>query len=295
MHTKEEYENLINNSPLFEIDKETSPVLYKTERYAFLTQLCDYCRTYIYPGRPLESYSMTLMETAVECIKYHDRNKGEFLHLFLKAMRRDLGIEKAKEFIDKQRQGIRLSRDDDRLIRKIMSFASSKGLDIADVAIQEKIAQVLAIDFAKVRVLIRMNTDAVTVSNVVQDDEGNESDLIDLQAGKGESIEDKLIEESATNELISKIEMAFSQVQTRQKRLLSMLITVEIIKAFNEDFEQSLKVLDGKEILSSEVVDYYAKQGDLPTAKQIGEWCQVTEQSVSRTYKNFKDKLKRKD
>ena len=294
MYTKEEYENLINNSPLFGIDKETSPVLYKTERYAFLAHLCDYCRTYIYPGRPLESYSMTLMETAVECIKYHDCNKGEFLHLFLKAMRRDLGIEKAKEFIDKQRQGIRLSRDDDRLIRKIMSFASSKGLDIADVAIQEKIAKVLVIDVNKVRALIRINTDAVTVSNVVKDDEGNESDLIDLQAGKAKSIEDKLVEESAINELVCKIESVFSSVQTRQKRLLSMLITAEIIKAFDGDIERSLKVLNGKEIISREVTDYCAEHGDLPTAKQIGEWCQVAEQSVSRTYKNFKEKLRKK-
>ena len=40
------------------------------------------------------------------------------------------------------------------------------------------------------------------------------------------------------------------------------------------------------------VLDYYKKHGELPTAKQIGEILGVSEQSLSRTYKNFKEKLK---
>ena len=67
MFTREEYENLINNSPLFEIDKESSPALYKTERYNFLTLLTEYYQYYLYPKKPLDLYCMTLMDTAVEC------------------------------------------------------------------------------------------------------------------------------------------------------------------------------------------------------------------------------------
>ena len=100
MFTREEYENLINNSPLFEIDKESSPALYKSERYNFFTLLTDYYRLYIYPNKPLDSYSMTLMDTAMECIKYYDKNKGEFLHLINSSMKRDLHIAKAKEIIE---------------------------------------------------------------------------------------------------------------------------------------------------------------------------------------------------
>ena len=39
-------------------------------------------------------------------------------------------------------------------------------------------------------------------------------------------------------------------------------------------------------------IDYYEKHGELPTAKQIGKILGVSEQSLSRTYKNFKEKLK---
>ena len=136
MFTREEYENLINNSPLFEIDKESSLALYKSERYNFLTLLTDYYRLYIYPNKPLDSYSMTLMETAMECIRYYNKDKGEFLHLFNSSMKRDLHIAKAKEIIEEKRQGIRVSNEDDKLIRKIIALANSKGLDIYDLTVQ---------------------------------------------------------------------------------------------------------------------------------------------------------------
>ena len=57
MFTREEFENLINNSPLFDVDKESCPELYKTEKFALFTLLADYYQTYIFPYKPLENYS----------------------------------------------------------------------------------------------------------------------------------------------------------------------------------------------------------------------------------------------
>ena len=126
MYTREEFENLINNSPLFDIDKDSSPMLYKTEKYNLLTLITDYYRFYIYCNKPLDSYSMTLMETAAECIKYYDREKSQFLSLFNMVMKRKLHIDKAKELIDAYRQGIKLSNYDSRLISKITAYLSIK-------------------------------------------------------------------------------------------------------------------------------------------------------------------------
>lgn len=53
MFTREEYENAINDSPLFTIDKEKNPALFNTEKYAFLTLLTDYYRIYIYPNKQI--------------------------------------------------------------------------------------------------------------------------------------------------------------------------------------------------------------------------------------------------
>ena len=292
MFTREEYENLINNSPLFEIDKESSLALYKSERYNFLTLLTDYYRLYIYPNKSLDSYSMTLMETAMECIKYYDKDKGEFLHLFNSSMKRDLHIAKAKEIIEEKRQGIRVSNEDDKLIRKTIALANSKGLDIYDITIQQKISKVLNLELSRLQELLRINDDAVAVSSTVTNDDGDEVELFDLQSSHEKNAEDRLAEESVFISLIDRIDEVFTTVQDRQKRLLSMLLTIEIIKACDEDLDKAKNVLSSKELINEEVFDYYEKYGELPTAKQIGLLCGVSEQSLSRTYKNFKEKLK---
>ena len=292
MFTREEYENLINNSPLFEIDKESSPALYKSERYNFLTLLTDYYRFYIYPNKSLDSYSMTLMETAMECIKYYDKDKGAFLHLFNSSMKRDLHIAKAKEIIEEKRQGIRVSNEDDKLIRRIIALANSKGLDVYDLTVQQKISKALNLELSRLQELLRINDDAVAVSSTVTNDDGDEVELFDLQSSHEKTAEDKIADESASITLVEKINDVFTTVQDRQKRLLSMLLTVEIIKAFNEDVDKAKELLCDKEIFNQEVLDYYEKHGELPTAKQIGEILGVSEQSLSRTYKNFKEKLK---
>ena len=292
MFTREEYENLINNSPLFEIDKESSPALYKSERYNFLTLLTDYYRLYIYPNKSLDSYSMTLMETAMECIKYYDKDKGEFLHLFNSSMKRDLHIAKAKEIIEEKPQGIRVSNEDDKLIRKIIALANSKGLDVYDLTVQQKISKALNLEPSRLQELLRINDDAIAVSSTVTNDDGDEVELFDLQPSHEKNAEDKMADESAFVSLVETINGVFNTVQDRQKKLLSMLLTVEIIKACDEDLDKAKNVLTGKELFNEEVFDYYKKHGELPTAKQIGGICGVSEQSLSRTYKNFKEKLK---
>ena len=292
MFTREEYENLINNSPLFEIDKESSPALYKSERYNFLTILTDYYRLYIYPNKSLDSYSMTLMETAMECIKYYDKDKGEFLHLFNSSMKRDLHIAKAKEIIEEKRQGIRVANEDDKLIRRIIALANSKGLDVYDLTVQQKISKALNLELSRLQELLRINDDAVAVSSTVTNEDGDEVELFDLQSSHEKNAEDKMADESAFITLVERINDVFTTVQDRQKRLLSMLLTVEIIKACDEDLDKAKNVLTGKELFNEEVLDYYKKHGELPTAKQIGLLFEVSEQSLSRTYKNFKEKLK---
>lgn len=291
MHTREELENLINNSPLFNVDKESTPELYKTEKYALFTLLTDYYRSYIFPHKPLEEFSYTLIETAAECLKYYDKSKGEFLHLFNKVMKRDLGIAKAKELIDTHRKGIKLSTYDEQMVRKVISLANSKNLDIHDSAVQAKIAIVLGISADRIAELIRINDNAVAVSSMVTNDDGDEVELFDLQSDKADTPENTIIMRDGLKELVIKIDSVFQTVHERQKKLLSLLLTAEIVKSLDYDIKATVNLLQGYAFFDLEIICWYEKHGDIPTAKQIGEICGVSEQSLSRTYKNFKAKL----
>lgn len=291
MFTREELENFINNSPLFNVDKDSNPELYKTEKYALLTLITDYYRSYVFPYKPLEDYSLTLMETATKCLKYYDGAKGEFLHLFNKAMKRDLGIAKAKELIETHRKGIKLSAYDERMVRKVISLANSKNLDVHDSAVQQKIAIALSISADRVVELIRLNDDAVAVSATLTNDNGDEVELFDLQADKVDMPDKAIISKDGLQELVKQIDAVFQTVQERQKKLLSLLLTIELVKALDYDIKETKKLLDGYAFFNTQMTEWYETHGDIPTAKRIGEICGVSEQSLSRTYKNFKEKL----
>ena len=292
MFTREEYEKLINNSTLFEIDKESSPAYYDTEWRKFLVLLTDYYRLYIYPHKPLESCSMPLIVTAKACAESYNREIGPFLNYFNRSFKTAYKKEKIKEIIEEKRQGIQVANRDDKLIRKIIALANSKGLDIYEVRVQEKISKALGLELNRLQELLRINDDAVAVSSTVTNDDGDEIDLFDLQSSHEKTVEDKISDESAFVALVGRIDDVFSSVQERQKKLLSMLLTVEIIKACDEDLVAARKVLIGKEMINEDIFKYYEKHGELPLAKQIGEMCDVSEQSLSRAYKNFKEKLK---
>lgn len=293
MRTKEEYESLLNNARLFEIDKATLATLYKAEHYFFLNELTDYYRFYIYPDRPLDSYSMPLVETAVECIKYYNKSKGEFLHLFNKVMKRNLSISRAQEKIDEQRRGIKLANRDAILIRKILAFADNKNLDLTDAHVQEKIAAVLDLQPEAIAELIDINYNATAVSSTITNEDGDEIELYDMIVTERSRADKETLSESALRDAVDKIECVFVVIQDRQKKIVSMLLTAEIIKALDGDVSLAERLLCGRTLFSSEIVELCRSNEKVPSARSIGELCGVSEQSVSRTYGNFKEKLRR--
>lgn len=292
MFTREEYESAINDSPLFAIDREKNSALFNTEKYAFLTLLTDYYRIYIYPNKPLDTYSLTLIETATECIKYYDKTKGIFLHLFNTALKRNLRIAQAKEIIDAHRRGLKLSSCDEQMIRKVVAFARSKNLDVYDSSVQAKIATVFGLTATRVAELIAINDNAVAVADTVVGEDGDEISLLDLQAIGENSEEEKIIARETLTELVDAIQAAFQVAQARQKRLLSLLLTVEVIRAFDGDWKAAYEILCKYSFYSDEIYHWCESYCAPPTARQIAQICGVSEQSLSRTYKNFKEKLK---
>ena len=291
MLTKEEYEEKIDHSPLFGLDKEREPIRYETERRILLKILTEYYVRYIYREKPLEFYSLTLIETAHECIRYYNEENGAFLHLFNAAMKRAMRIAVAKEQAEGYRQGIRLAREDSYVIRKIIAFAKNKKLDIYDTDCQRKIAQVLCLDPERVAELITMNENATAISNRIQG-EDDEIDLFDTIADRDISAEEELIDRSEATELLKIADAVFIGCQERQKRMISLALMSEVVKAFDEDVKTAEKIMEGFSFRSEEWFVYYRENRAVLTARQIAQICGTSEQSLSRAYKNFKEKIR---
>ncbi|MDE5755666.1 MAG: hypothetical protein K2I23_01070 [Clostridia bacterium] len=287
-YSKEEYEKAINNSPLFEIEIDNNIDLYKRERYNLLCLITDYYRLYVYKSKKLEDYSLTLMETATECIKYYKKDKGDFINLLNYSMKRNFGIAKAKEAVDNYRQGITLSGENDELIRSIIAYAKSKHLNLSNISSKQKIADVMKISLEKVEELIAMNENATVMSPTIRNEDGDEVEIFDLQQNQEDTVENKIIADDTIKEWLDSIEMAFDVTQDRQKKILSMLITAKLLNEF-----RTMDMLIGRSFYNKELAEFYGKCRQAPTAKQIAELCGVSEQSASRTFANFIKKIKR--
>ena len=287
-YSKEEYERMINDSPLFEMDKEKDIALYKRERYNLLCLITDYYRLHIYKYKKLEDYSLTLMETADECIRYYRREKGDFINLLNHNMKRNFGIAKAKEAADKYRQGITLGEENEKTIRTMVAYAKSKNLDLNDISIRHKIATALKIPVESIKDLLAMNENATVQSSTVKNDDGEEVELFDLRQDPSDTPDKKAIAGAALTEWLDDIETAFNSAQNRQKPLLSMLLTAKLLDEFGK-----IGILSGRTFYDESVSEFYEQSGRVLTSRQIAEKFGVSEQSASRTYKNFIAKIKR--
>lgn len=248
--TEEEYICLINSSLLFDIVKEDDFALYNSAKYELLTLLTEYYQDYIYRNKPLDSFSMDLIDTAAECIKGYDKTKGAFLNLFNSVMKRNMLRSKAIEAADMQRRGLTLSQRDNRLIRKILTYAKSKGADIADERTQKQIAEYLNMSVEDVAKLIYINQDAVAISSLVANEDGDEVELYNLQVSKDTSPEEKTIQVDAVMTLLKQIEAEFCNLQERTKPVMCKLLTAKFLEGldcgtFNYELLSGFKFLDG--------------------------------------------------
>lgn len=294
MRTKEEYENLINSSRLFTIDKEKDSILYKTEWRHFTVLLVEYYSNYVFTGKTLDSYSMELMETSVECVKYYDVTKGmPFLHYFSVSLKKTLLKAKAKKEADTMRCGISVSEADGRLIRKILKYAQVQGKDVHDDGFQIKVAKLLDISVAKVKDLIDINTNSVVVHETHENEDGDEITIFDTISSDELNPEEKLQQKDDVEQLLKSILRVYNKLQERTKPIIRKLLTIYLIKVIDDpnSFENYCCHL---EYIDKTIENVYLQGGVVPSAKEISAEFGVHEASASRTFNKFLEKDREK-
>lgn len=295
-YTKTEYENKINSSPLFDICDDKDSEAFKAQSYKLLKLLAEYYSKYIFPNRPLESYSAPLMETAVACFKSYDKTRGSFLNYFNPPFERNRTIAIAKEREQDRRKGLVAPQRKDKLIRQIISFASSKNLDINDISVQEQIAKYMGISIRNVSELLQQNYETAAISSTVTDEEGEEADLFDFISAGGQTVEENIVAEDAVNEIIKSLEKAYLSLQDRPvtKKVISMTLTCRILKGLKEDVEHTKRLLKNTAFYDGQVIQIYIEEGRLIKQKDIAQMCGVLPPSAKRTFENFLAKLPNK-
>ena len=303
-YAKERYEELINNSPLFEIDKERDSALYKTEKEKLVELINEYYSGYVFVngsiidglhGRESNTFSeakqdkmYTVFLTALECIKYYDKSKGSFLHLLNASVSRKIKTTVAKNAEENFRGGIVIENSERKKIRAILKYANSKRLDLSDIKDIQKIAAILNLPVAETVRLIEINSNATTVSDTVKNDDGEEVSLFDTVAAEQATAVDALVFE----EYFKAAERVFNSLQERSKERISQLFTFQLIKNLSVDEVKELKHYSfySEEVVREAVQSCLDKTNY--TARIIYARLGITEANGKKSLTNFINLLK---
>ena len=291
-YTKEQYEEQINSAFVFSIDRSKDSELWKTEARKLLVLTIDYFKDCIMRKETFENYAVELFESIQQSIRSFSPDKGTFLHYVNVAVKHRIDQKKLADTLDQQRQGMSVSAKDNQLIRKMLSFARSKGYNVNDRETQERIAAQFNVPVSQVRFCVEQSQIKV-INETISDEEGEESSIFDKIAAAEPSAEQSMEDREKQFDLIRRIDVAFRTCQDRQKPLLSRLLTAKLIPAIDLN-DDALLELETVSFIDKPLMKEYLSGVRMPTARQIAEEYGTLEQSVSRTYKTFLEKVPRK-
>jgi hypothetical protein len=296
--SKEEYENLINNSSLFLIEKKKDGELYAAEERRFLKDLAEYLSLYIYAPERFTETGLEIIETAKSCIKAYNSQTGEFLHYFNKALANTLRVASGKKAIQEARSGMKLTRSDNVLIRKVYRFALLKGYDLSEPTsvsrlranenMLHKIAEICCVTKADVLYAIRVQYETEVLGEFTANDDGDEASIFD-RIKQGLSPDVILERHDDIIGLLKSVSSAYINCRDSQKPLLKKLISIKLIPLVLEI--ESIQDVPDYDFWDSEIEKQYRKNGKVPTARDIAKLFGVMEQSVSRTGATFFKKV----
>ncbi len=277
---KENYEAKIKASPLFSLEKGTAA--YNTE----LHKMQEY--VYCYLMRVNESkygeFALEIFNTLNSCIKNYKNDGTEFLNYFNAAWAKEYRRAYAKQNAEVVRGGIHITEDDDRNIRKILKFAEQKHITEYTESFIKLAAMMLDMDEAKVRNYIEMNSETAVVSEYTTNDDGEEVSVFDTVAS-AEAFE---CDEEERIAILDVIEKTYKSLQERQKPIISAIMTTDICKTVC-DYSVSVEEYT---FIDHDILEEYILHGSVPTKRAFASKFGKNEASISRTKREFIEKIK---
>lgn len=283
IYSKEKYEELINNSSLFALDKEKEYNAYKREAIKMVEYL--YCYLLAINEKKYIDYGLEISKTANYCINNYKSDIGDFLNYFNKAWANEYRRASGKKIAEEYRCGIHISDDEQRLISKFLKFAKKRNANYKDEEVIEIGVKILGVDKNRIKEIIKIIDGTQVISDVFIDDKGEERSIFDIIPNEQDYYQD-----DDFSCAYKKIDEIFNTLQERQKRLIGKIITLKVLeKATLEDYQ--INQLKGCAFFDNEVyLGFINKQEN--NIRLIAQQCGVSEQSASRSYKNFIEKFK---
>ncbi len=282
-YDKEKYERLIEESPLFSLDKEKEYNSYKRESYRMVELL--YCYLMAVNQQIYEPYGCEITEVATRCINNFDCSKGIFIHYFNSAWKQEYAHIKSKVIQEEKYRGLKITEEDKRAVRKYLRFAEQLDEKHTRGELYECLSEAMGMSIDKIRQLAEMSELIISGDSYLGED-GEEHSLWG-QVSDGVSFEIEMENAEAVDEILMRIQREFDSLQERQKPIVSDMITIKICAFLEGDVSEKYT------FICSDIVKEWQVHGNMPTQRDIAHKYKRDEASISRTVKEFLKKLKR--
>lgn len=274
------YERLINESPIFSLDKETEKIAYLKERTKMIEHLYNYLLSI---SKKYEPYGYEITEVAIFCIESFDSTKWEFLSYFYFWWKKKYPAIQLKEYQDNQYRGLHIPENVRRNIYQYTRYLKELGRDYDREELYSKLSITMQLPVDKIRKLAQLANVRV-VGDTIKNDEGEEESIWN-SVSDGVDIEKMFIEAEDKEELLDKMEKTFNSLQERQKPIVSDIMTIKLWLHLEEREKKY-------SFISKDVIKEWKKSGAFPTQRKIAEENERNEASVSRTVREFLQKVR---
>lgn len=283
-YDREKYEKLISQSPVFSLDREQDVSAYRRE----VLKLVEYIYCYLLGVNQskYEPYGYEITVVAKRCIQNYSSSRGNFLHYFNAAWKKEFSHIYTEQVHDEKFRGIHISEEDKRNIRRYKKYLQTAGEYKSNEMTYGQIADALHLPVDAVKSVVEM-ADIDVCSPYYQNSDGEEFDVLD-QMSDGISIERELEGQESAEEILSKLNQAFGALQARQQPILSDLLTSRLLPAMEEVNVDVCKF----GFINKEIYAKYQAGEALPSQREIAEKYGRNEASISRTLKEFIQKVK---
>ena len=254
----------------------------------FTGDLYEYADAFAFGDGILSEFGVEFMQTVKLCLAGYDRAMP-FLNYFISSLSTNIKRVRAKRQIDERRIGVNIGKKQDAIVRAVFRYADSKGLDVYDEFVQQRISERFNIAIDVVRKALIANYEAAPISNITTTDDG-EIDLFDSVVVKGD-LGERIIEEDSLVELVIEIEKAYAACRKDTQRTVRYKLTALLISVLDGDDERIHKIKRRTAFFTDEVYDFYKNEGEVPKDNQLAAMCGVLPPSFSRAYDTFKTKL----
>lgn len=275
-------EKKINQSAVFQLEPGSAG--YRREALKLVELLFHYLMV-IGKGK-YDDFGVEITETANRCIKNYNVGAGPFLNYFNAAWKLEYGHAVGRGLVGDNYVGIKFTDAIQRKLRGYLKYASSRGMDTESAEFENNVRAALGLSGAEYRELVTIVKNR-TISEHAKNAAGEEYSVFD-RLETGTHVSDGIIKLETMESVFGAIETNYNRLQDRQKPILRDLITLKISELIAGD-EPVIRLVQAKSFFNKELYIRCVSEGI--TARHIAEKYSIKEQSLSRTWKQFKEKL----